>query len=495
VPGPDGWPDAYDYTLDGRVTRIAGEAAPGIPRVLHLKLWHPLDDHYGFSPIEAAAAAIDLHNTASSWNKALLDNSARPSGALVYAARDGSALTSDQYERLKRELESGFQGATNAGRPLLLEGGLDWKAMSLSPKDLDFQEARNAAAREIALAIGVPPQLLGIPGDATYSNYQEANRALWRHTVIPLIHRITAALTTWLGASSQLTIRPDLDAVEALAPDRDALWKRLDRTTFLTTNEKRALAGYGPLASDADILKFSPDQPRHPSGSGRQSGRWTRNPSGGGGGTSSGGSTEATDPEDGGGVGSPEFIDDFEANPEPWETSVTPEPSDDPLDADANPTRSDIEDGPRSANVRTTGGRPVDLLEEEAGGGHTIQRHVGKSIDYLSYRMTNEVYRFGFVTVGLEAAGSFPSLEAGEKLVNATIARNADKILEVTSGRAASAKLDATFDTPTGYELYRVSDRAAPRLRDTFDVRVIIYPAPTRPLGYRVQTAFPLNLK
>jgi phage portal protein BeeE len=75
-----------------------------------MKLFHPADDHYGLSPIEAAATAIDTHNTASRWNKALLDNSARPSGALVYTARDGN-LSGEQYERLKRELESGFQGA------------------------------------------------------------------------------------------------------------------------------------------------------------------------------------------------------------------------------------------------------------------------------------------------------------------------------------------------------------------------------------------------
>jgi phage portal protein BeeE len=36
------------------------------------------------------------------------------------------------------------------------------------------------AAREIALALGVPPMLLGIPGDNTYSNYQEATRSFWR---------------------------------------------------------------------------------------------------------------------------------------------------------------------------------------------------------------------------------------------------------------------------------------------------------------------------
>jgi HK97 family phage portal protein len=246
VPGVDGWPEAYEYAVAGRTTRISGEAVPGVGRILHLRLFHPANDYYGLSPIEAAAAAIDLHNAASRWNKALLDNSARPSGALVYTA--GGHLTSEQFERLKSELETNFQGARNAGRPLLLEGGLDWKAMGLSPRELDFIEARHTASREIALALGVPPMLLGIPGDNTYSNYQEANRNFWRQTVLPLVERTGRALSAWLGPAWGHTVelRPDLDAIQGLASEREALWARLEKATFLTTDEKRAAVGYGP---------------------------------------------------------------------------------------------------------------------------------------------------------------------------------------------------------------------------------------------------------
>jgi HK97 family phage portal protein len=257
VPGSDGWPEAYDYTLDGTApVRLDGEAISGVRRVLHQKLFHPLNDHYGLSPIEAASSAIDIHNSASRWNKALLDNSARPSGALVYTSRDGN-LTTEQYDRLKQELETGFQGAGNAGRPLLLEGGLDWKSMSMSPKDLDFIEAKHGAAREIALALGVPPMLLAIPGDNTFSNYQEANRTFWRQTVLPLVQRIITALDEWLtpGYSGSLTLKPNIDDLDALASERDAQWARLNAATFLTDSEKRAAIGYGPLPAQQ---KFNP---------------------------------------------------------------------------------------------------------------------------------------------------------------------------------------------------------------------------------------------
>ncbi|MGR4865213.1 phage portal protein [Caulobacter sp. LARHSG274] len=244
VPGPRGWPLAYDYQAAGRTARLGRDAAGWLP-VLHLKLFNPSDDHYGFSPLEAAAFAIDVHNASGAWNKALLDNSARPSGALVYANREaGDRLSAEQFERLKAELGDAHAGTANAGRPLLLEGGLDWRPMSLSPADMDFIAGKHAAAREIALAFGVPPQLLGVPGDATYANYREANGAFWRHTVVPLAERAARALSAWLAPKfPDARIACDLDAVPALSAERDALWSRLEAASFLTDAERRRLAG------------------------------------------------------------------------------------------------------------------------------------------------------------------------------------------------------------------------------------------------------------
>ncbi len=267
VPGADGWPEGYEYTAGGQTVRFAEEAVAGVRPILHLKMFHPDNDHYGMSPIEAAASAIDIHNEAASWNKALLDNSARPSGALVYAARDGN-LTGEQYERLKAELEDGFQGAKHAGRPMLLEGGLEWRPLSLSPKEMDFIAAKDSAAREVALAMGVPPMLLGIPGDNTYSNYQEANRSLWRQTVLPLVNRTLAALSNWLSPAygGGLVLKPNLDEIEALAGERDQLWKRLEGASFLTIDEKRAAAGYSAL--DPSTQSVAGQQAKHSKASG-----------------------------------------------------------------------------------------------------------------------------------------------------------------------------------------------------------------------------------
>ncbi len=255
VPGPEGWPAAYEYSVAGSTVRFSQEPEMGIAPVYHMALFHPLSDHYGMSPFEAAAYAVDIHNAAAAWNKALLDNSARPSGALVYEGSGGSGnLTREQFERLKAELEGTYQGAANAGRPMLLEGGLDWKSMGYSPREMDFIATKHAAARDIALSFGVPPMLLGIPGDNSYANFAEANRAFWRQSVLPLVNKTARALTNWLAPAygSALRLTYDREQIDALAGERASRWRQLGKAGFLTRDEKRVAAGYPPLDDTGD---------------------------------------------------------------------------------------------------------------------------------------------------------------------------------------------------------------------------------------------------
>ena len=252
IPGTDGWPAGYEYAVGGRKHRfIAGD---GPSPICHVRSYHPLDDHYGLSPIEAAATALDVHTSASRWSKALLDNAARPSGAIVFRGSDGqTSMSPEQFERLQEEMEMHHQGARNAGRPMLLEGGLDWKPMGFSPSDMEFHKTKEAAGREIALAFGVPPMLLGITGDATYANYQEANRGFYRLTVLPLAAKVTDSLSHWLSGylGEALELKPDLDQVPALAIEREQHWRRVAEAEFLSDAEKRALLGLSPRTEGA----------------------------------------------------------------------------------------------------------------------------------------------------------------------------------------------------------------------------------------------------
>jgi HK97 family phage portal protein len=254
IPSNSGVPAAYVYTVNQQSVRFDVEPRTLESDVRQLKMWNPIDDWYGMSPIEAGAYAIDQNNESMSWMQSLLQNSARPSGALT--VKDGGTLADDNFNRLKAQIEEQYSGSSNAGRPMLLEGGLEWQQMGLSPTDMGILETKFSSARDIALAFGVPPQLLGIPGDNTYANYAEARLAFWEDTALPLLEMILSDWNGWLAAPYGVEIRADVDSIPAIADKRLKMWEMANASTDLTINERRALKGYGPLEG-GDVLFVS----------------------------------------------------------------------------------------------------------------------------------------------------------------------------------------------------------------------------------------------
>jgi HK97 family phage portal protein len=256
VPGRGGVPEAFLYTLGGKSLMIPVDPLNGKSRVLHIKTFNPLHDWYGMSPIEAAAHSIDQHNAVAGHNLALLQNGARPSGAFIMKPDcDGNILTAEQRSTLRQDLKDVYESQRNAGRIMILEGDFDWKEMGISPKDLDFIEGKYLSAREIAQVYGVPPMLVGVPGDATFSNYKEARYHLWEDTILPHLEMIKGELNKWLTPlfGENLMLDFDLDSIPALAPKRETLWGKIEKASFLTLNEKRAIVGYEPVP-DGDRL-------------------------------------------------------------------------------------------------------------------------------------------------------------------------------------------------------------------------------------------------
>jgi HK97 family phage portal protein len=257
VPSSNGIPSAYEYTLGQNKVRWEMDPRTLTCDVRHLKLFNPLNDWYGMSPIEAGSYAIDQNNEAMNWMQALLQNSARPSGALT--VKDSGTLSDENFNRLKAQIEEQYSGSSNAGRPMLLEGGLDWQQMGLSPDDMSIIETKFSSARDVALAFGVPPQLLGIPGDNTYSNYAEARLAFWEDTALPLLQMIVNDWNNWLGSIYGVEIKPDIDSIPAIAEKRLSMWQMADQSQDLTINERRALKGYGPT-DGGDVLFVASSQ-------------------------------------------------------------------------------------------------------------------------------------------------------------------------------------------------------------------------------------------
>lgn len=258
VPGPMGWPSQYVYKVGQKETRFDVDPLTGRSHILHLKHFNPLDDWYGQSPLAAAAYAVDQHNAGSLWNLGLLQNSGRPSGALQYSPREGSeSMPDDQFHRLKAEIDEGKGAKGNPGRPMLLDGGLKWVQMALTQADMDWLQGLDKAASYIAQAFNVPEQLVGVPGQQTYSNYREARLALYEDAVLPLVNRYAHALTEWLVRpllGDQYRLGYDDDNIPALAVRKESQWDRVGKANFLTMNEKRAALGYKPVDGGDVIL-------------------------------------------------------------------------------------------------------------------------------------------------------------------------------------------------------------------------------------------------
>ena len=143
-------------------------------------------------------------------------------------------------------IDQQFSGPSNAGRPMLLEGGLEWQEMSLNPKDMDFLEGKHSAARDIALAFGVPPQLIGIPGDSTYANWEQAMLGFWTDTALPLLVLILEGFNRWLVPlyGEDLYLWYDEEMIPALEPRRNEKAARVNAAEYMTINEKRRAMGW-----------------------------------------------------------------------------------------------------------------------------------------------------------------------------------------------------------------------------------------------------------
>lgn len=216
--------------------------------IIHIKK-NIFNSVIGSSPLSAVYYSIKMNNEARAWNIALLKNGARPSGALV----SQQTLTIEQFNRLKQQIDAQFTGSQNAGRPLLLEGGLQWQQIGFTPNDMDYLETIKQTAREITIGLGVPSELIGDPDTKTYANYKEALRQFYIYTVTPLAELFCSAVSQ---ALPNLKIAIEYEKIDALKEELDSEWQRVMNAVdkgILTINEARQMLGFKPVSSGDSV--------------------------------------------------------------------------------------------------------------------------------------------------------------------------------------------------------------------------------------------------
>ena len=227
-----------------------------------MKLYNPLDDYYGLSPLMAAATDIDNHNAINTHNISLLNNGARPSGAIVFKPANDRGLpiqlTDGQRQQLMDDLNVKYSGAANAG------GRYCWRVISiggkwvLALKTWIFCNREIWRQKDIALCFGVPSQLIGIPDAQTYANVQEARLALYEETIMPLARRVESDLNEWLSPmyGDDIRIEYDFEAVPAMTERRRRIYENVTqavREGIISRNEARERLGLEPIDGGDDV--------------------------------------------------------------------------------------------------------------------------------------------------------------------------------------------------------------------------------------------------
>jgi HK97 family phage portal protein len=219
--------------------------------IIHVREYNPLNPFLGLSRLQVADLGIEVDNGAHEWNARLLKNNMRLEGVFKVDQK----LTEQQLEALQKKLEN-YEGALNAGKAMILQAGMDWKQISISPKDMDWVNAIRLNRREICSVFGVPPELLGDSEQKTYSNYKEARKAFYQETVIPFAQLLFAALSKGLASEwdDDLIIDFNRDAIEALQENRAEQYSYLNTAWWLSVNEKREAIGYSPVPGGNQLL-------------------------------------------------------------------------------------------------------------------------------------------------------------------------------------------------------------------------------------------------
>lgn len=230
----------------------------GQSNLMIMKKFNPMSDYTGLSPVIPAGYSIDTHNAACKWNYSLLRNGAKPSGILTVPA--DVELEESEMLRIKARLEA-QTGPDEAGKPILLEGGMTWQQISIDPDKMSHNETERQAAYKIALAWGVPMELLNME-HSKFENKRTAYRQLYEDAVLPLVgaYMDTLNMDYIPLFGDDLYVKADMSHTMVMQDAQNEQMEKLEKITFLTKNEKREKLGYE----------------KHPDGEGL--GEATRNP-------------------------------------------------------------------------------------------------------------------------------------------------------------------------------------------------------------------------
>ncbi len=247
------------FQRDITTNRFINSAKTG--ELIHISSFNPFVNSASQGQSELLSIMLEIlqYKSSSTANLAMLENGLRPSGAMVLKSKDGqtASLTVDQYDRLQEQLTAGHAGSSKSGKPMLLEGGLEWQPMSFSPRDMDSQNQLQFCKKMIYTSLGVPMELVG--ESSTYENQEVARLRFYEDTIIPKAEDILVGLNLFLiprynDIKDKAELYVDKDNVDALSIKRIAMREQTEKSVIMTINEKREIFGLKPIAGGDKIV-------------------------------------------------------------------------------------------------------------------------------------------------------------------------------------------------------------------------------------------------
>ena len=225
--------------------------------IIFVKLPNLREYFHGMSPGVPLGEIIDLHNAAITWNKNVALGGGVPP---IVATAPG--ITQEESNRLKDAWQM-QSGASNAHRLKIVSENLTLQRFSDKPQEAEWSEAVQQSMRMIVMALGLSSELLNDAANKTYSNFQEARKALYMEAAIPLGKMIYSAITRSLQPlyvdNPEIII--DTDKIDAIQEDRALAIDRLTKAVsagIITANEAREELGYSPIEDADDVRTTTP---------------------------------------------------------------------------------------------------------------------------------------------------------------------------------------------------------------------------------------------
>jgi HK97 family phage portal protein len=176
----------YIVTVGGQQFRLEPN------EVIHFRLFHPRNGYFGLSPIGALREGILADISAVQYNKTLYENLAVPVGVLKSEYEITEAKAREILQKWNERLRSG------AGSVAILGRGMDWKPITISPRDVYYIQSRQLTRKQIQTVYGVPDLFLGEASNMSFSSATAAIRVFYENTIFPLLAQIQHVLNNRL---------------------------------------------------------------------------------------------------------------------------------------------------------------------------------------------------------------------------------------------------------------------------------------------------------